>query len=92
MLKYGIIVFITLFNSTIAFGQEERLPAYTDLRINLPSGDRYFQFVANETSQTAPLVQAEIPVEPEYKARWFTANKVHQYLGNGSLAMLSWRV
>lgn len=86
-LKYWIIAVLFLLCNGLAFAQEETLPRFSDLRINFPSDTDYIQLAAKDNPAQMEVNKDLLKGEEAYEDRWFTANKIHQYLGIGSLAM-----
>ena len=90
MSKFCSIALLMLCCSSTVMAQETITSNYYGLKFNLPQSD-YLQLAAAETDSPAnstmdkSMPATETPVE--FKERWFTANKVHKYLGIGSLAL-----
>ena len=101
MLKSLLITTLTLFYSTITFAQDNAMPNYGSLKLGLPQQEQFLNydpFAAPTSQQTYMQLSAtKIPPaadrgmtktnEPEFEEDWLTANKVHKYLGIGSITM-----
>jgi len=101
MLKSLLITILTLFYSTLVFAQDETMLNYGSLKLDLPQQERFLsddpfnmqpsqqadtQLSAAKTPQPANMAMSTAN-EPEFEEDWLTANKVHKYLGIGSLSM-----
>lgn len=88
-MKYCIFAVLSLFCSNIATAQDTNLPAYTSLNLHYPEETRYQQLSAASTSQSSEFskIPAGIKDKPIFKEDWLTANKIHKYLGIGSLTL-----
>ena len=99
MLKSLFIFLLTLCYSTLAVAQDETTLNYGSLKLGLPQEERsvdndpfglqpaeqaYMQLGATQTTQAADMATGTAK-EPEFEEDWLTANKIHKYLGIGSL-------
>lgn len=71
----------------MAYAQGKPLPHYADLHINFPADTDYIQLAAKTSDDKRQVDKDLLKGEQEYEDRWFTANKIHQYLGIGSLSL-----
>ena len=91
MAKYYLLILTLLFGAPVwagetspkSTGQIDYNALYGDW-IQLASADDMVAQADNESSGMADTEEADD--EPLFEERWFTANKVHKYLGIGSIA------
>ena len=89
-MKYCMFAVLALFCSNIAMAEDTTtLPAYTVLNLDYPDSGRYMQLSAATKSKTGEFTKmpAGIKDKPVFKEDWLTANKMHKYLGIGSLSL-----
>lgn len=86
-MKFWIIAVLFLLCNGLATAQEAPLPRLADLQINLPAEHNYIQLAADTNTSQKQVNTELLKDKEEYSERWLTANKLHQYLGIGSLAM-----
>ncbi len=86
MNKYWLVMIFIFMNSTLLLAQDavpewlDTAPQYAD-QILLASSQNNFQAGDVELASTEP--------DSVFKEHFFTRNKIHQYLGIGSLALAS---
>ena len=99
MLKSLLIFFLSLCYSALAVAQDEIPLNYGSLNLGLPQEERainYDPFMLQPSQQDEIQLSAAntsasgnmamtTEKEPEFEEDWLTANKIHKYLGIGSL-------
>lgn len=88
-MKYCIFAVLSLFCSNIAIAQDTTPRGYDTLHLNYPDETHYLQLSAAKPSQGGEFtkIPAGIKDKPVFKDDWLTANKIHKYLGIGSITL-----
>lgn len=91
MYKTIILTALSLFYSGMALSQENPVinygGAYEKYTFNTPVETDYLQLSANTSQKSFTKKAAGIQDKPEFEEDWLTANKIHKYLGIGSLSL-----
>ncbi len=93
MFKTIILTAFSLFYSGLALSQEAPVINYGAIYDSSPFASfqqiEYRQLSAKQASQTNEFtkVPASIKDKPVFKEDWLTANKIHKYLGIGSITL-----
>jgi len=93
MLKTIMLTALTLFYSGLALAQDDAVINYGSIygsqAFASPQQVDYLQLSANKTSQSGEFTKMPTGIKgkPVFKEDWLTANKIHKYLGIGSITL-----
>ena len=88
-MKYCIFAVLSMFCTNIATAQDIIFSTYNALNLHYPEQTHYQQLSATKTAQGNNFTKIPTAIEnkPVFKDDWLTANKIHKYLGIGSLTL-----
>ncbi len=81
-----VLASILLCSQTAALADGVTEWDYSPIRVQ-PVFESSWQVAASDMAKTSGKSNPTDEPAAEYKTRWFTSNKVHQYLGIGSIAL-----
>jgi len=88
-MKYCMFAVLSLFCSHLAIAQDTNDSEYTPLNLDYPATNHYLQLSEVKSVQGGEFTKVPegIKDKPAFNEDWLTANKIHKYLGIGSITL-----